>query len=237
MSPPIRQVYAFHPAGVTSATWDDVAAALGEEFALSAPDLNLLSAATGPDRRALARALAAAAPDGELILTGGLAGANLAIEVAALLGERARGVLLLNPVVLTPEVKKGLEGFVALSHMWSEEMIASLLPMFLWRYSPTWSRNSEKLAAMFRVAGGPMAQNLMLLEFPPPAEIAPRVRCPIRALFGAQSVNPLLPNALAMAGWSAHLEEGAVRIVEDAAHFLTLERPDAVAAALRELAG
>lgn len=231
------RVLALHAAGATPAMWDELAARMPRMDVL-APDLVGLAQVTGGRPGALVRALLAMVPLGPILLTGCEIGANLALEVAALLGARAAGVLLLSPCPLrpTPTYRKRMRHLGTLMEMQlTEDEAAAWTPLVVNRAAPGAAHAAEKAERMLREVGQAIAPlQHLAADFPDGDAALGNIRAPIRAFFGAESVNPF-PGPTLIPEWKRALGEDRVTLLEHAREWLPLEKPKEVADALAAL--
>lgn len=233
------RVLAFHAPGATPEMWEEVAAA-APELDLIAPDLLALSHAVGGRLGPMLRALAAMVPQGPVILTGCTLGANIALEIAALLGPRAQGVLLLAPQPARP-VAGFRDKMRQLSLLLAADMgpdeAAAWAPLLVHRASRRGRAALGKAEAMLREAYGAAAVPLVQLaaDFPEATLALRRMKAPVRALFGAEAVNPF-PGPTLLPDWRKAIGADNVEVLPDCKEWIALEDPALVAAELRELA-
>lgn len=234
-----HRVLALHAVGATPALWDEVADA-APELDVLAPDLLSLSLAVGERLGSLVRALAATLPPDPVVLAGCTIGANLALEVAAMLGGRAKGVLLLNPAPLSPDpwYRERLRAFERLSRDMTLEERHSWAPILLHRGNPRYEAAAEKVRAMTELANGGQSLPLLRLaaDFPDGTASLRRVTAPVHAIFGGENLDPFVPHDC-RDEWTRALGADSVTTLDGAASWLPLEEPQEIAEILRKFAG
>jgi len=234
------RVLALHAAGATSALWDDVAMA-DPALEILAPDLAALLHAVGGRPGPLVRALAGVVPRGRVVLAGCEIGANVALEVAALLGDRCAGVLLLNPQPVRPEAiyrERTRHMSRLLRTDMSIEELTAWVPLVVNRSArPRGEAAARSAEAMFREAGSGGAAALLQLaaDFPDGTLALRLVRAQVLALFGAESLNPF-PGPNWIPDWRKALGVSAVELLAGCRQWLPLEAPERVAKAIAALA-
>ena len=233
------RVLALHGVAATPALWDDVSRE-APECEILAPDLTALSHAVGGRLGSLVRALAAMVPTGTITLTGCDVGANIALELAPLLGERLQGVLLVNPNPLNidPVYRDRHRQLGRLLHMnMSMDEILAWTSLVVHRAGVRAQRAAAQATAMLRVAGGPPAAPLLQFaaDFPDGRPALKRIRAPVRALLGAENLNPFLGPGW-RDEWGRALGLDNVEALPETRMWVPIEAPEAVALALRGLA-
>ena len=228
------RVLALHPPGATPDFWDEIVAA-APQFEVLAPDLVALLHAVGGRLGPLVRALVGMVPRRRVLLTGCEIGANIALEVAALLGERAAGVLLLSPQPVRPgptyRERMRMLAKLTRTNMDADEA-AAMAPLMVNRANGR-SQATETAAAMLREAGGAASAPLLQLaaDFPEGYLALKLIRAPVRALFGAESLNPF-PGPNWISDWRKALGSENVDLLAEARQWLALEDPQRIAAEL-----
>ena len=234
------RVLALHAPGATPDMWEEVAEA-ASDMDLLTPDLLALSHAVGGRLGPMLRAISAMVPQGPVLLTGCTLGANIAHEVAALLGPRAQGVLLLAPQPARP-VTGFRDKMRQLSRLLAADMgpdeCAAWAPLLVHRASRRGPAALARAEEMLRVAWGATAVPLFQLgaEFPDASLALRRLKAPVRAVFGAEAVNPF-PGPTLLPDWRKAIGAGNVDLLPDLKEWIPLEDPALVADALRDLAG
>lgn len=229
------RVLALHGIAATPALWHDVAQ-LAPELEIVTPDVTAMLQSVGSRLGALVRALAAVVPTGPVVLTGCGVGANVALELAAVFGDRLAGLLLLNPQPLRPQTAFR-ERYRQLARTIRAELgrdeLLAWTAIFVHRAGLRAERAVEQAEAMLVAAGpscGPLVQ--LTADFPDADRTLARVRAPISALFGADHLNPFAgPNWIEE--WRRALGPEAVELLPGTRQWLPLEVPDVVANALR----
>ena len=229
------RVLALHGMGATPALWNDVAEQ-APDLSLLAPDVSTLLQAVGGRLGCLVRALSAIVPAGPVTLTGCGVGANVALELGALLGDRLRGVLLLSPQPLRPhamfreryrQLAKTLQ-----TKMTPDELLA-WTPIFVSRRGVRADKSVPQAERMLLAAdGASVALARFSADFPDAGRTLQRVRAPVRALFAGDNLNPF-HGPRWVDDWRRSLGPENVELLPEARHWLPLEAPEEVALALR----
>ena len=234
-------IYALHALAVSPEMWHDVRDA-APDLTFVAPDLAEVVEEPGSEGSlaTFVRKLADRAPAGPLLLLGASIGANFALELAAVLGERVRGTLLVvpGPPAADEAFLERTSGLLrTLRHAWNDEMAAAFVPLLVYRFGPRYAQVAERVERMLRRNGARAAPLLELSPaFAPAAELLPRIPGPVRILVAADNSNPIVgPHVLE--DWRQLLGTEAVQRVSSASEFLPMERPEVVVEALRALIG
>ncbi|WP_373045809.1 alpha/beta fold hydrolase [Vulgatibacter sp.] len=233
------RVLALHGSAATAALYRDVSTT-AHELDLVAPDLVALTLAVGGRLGSLLRALAGIVPEGPVLLTGCGVGANIALELAAQLGDRVRGVLLTSPLPLRPDAvyRERTRQFARLlaAEMGVDEVLA-WTPIMVHRDGLRGRRAAQQAEAMLRIAATVSCAPLVQLgaDFPDGNLALKRLVAPVRALFAAECINPFLGETL-IADWTKALGPGAVELIAQTRHWLPIEAPEKIVAELRAFA-
>lgn len=216
--------------------WLDVRAELG--LPLLTPDLNRIAFEEDGRLDALVARICAELPDGELFVTGCSLGASIAVEVAAALGERVRGLLLVTPQPVSPDThyREGVRALCEGSLFWDREQLLGLVPLLLYPSNPRYKRSARVLERMLVEATGEACVPFMQIAATLPSALPAleRIRCERRAIFGKHSIDPFCgPDWIP--AWRKALGAGRVLVAEEASEFVVMERPELVAQQLRQL--
>ncbi|WP_373045811.1 alpha/beta fold hydrolase [Vulgatibacter sp.] len=229
-------IVALHAAAVTPAMWDEVRQA-APDLEFLAPDLIALTERGDGTLAHLVQDLAAQLPEGPLVLLGASIGAHIALELAAVLGDRVRGTVMVAPGPPTLDAEfleraRGLERIVR--HAWSPAVGKSLIPLLVYPFGPDYATIAARVERMLALAA---ERSATLLGMSPAlhraAELLPLVSGPVRVLIAGANSNPVVGVGLAEA-WRGVLGS-AVEKIPDASEFLPMEKPDAVVDAIRAL--
>jgi len=231
------RVLALHGISATPALWDDVSHE-APHFEWIAPDLSVLLQAVGARLGSLVRALSAVVGTGPVALVGCGVGANVALELAAALGDRARGLLLLNPQPLRPQPAQR-ERYRQLArlvqHRMSDDELLAWAAMYVRRRGPRAEKAVPQAEAMLVSTSRSSVPLLRLVaDFPDGADALGRVRAPVRAVFGEDHLNPFAGPGW-IDEWRRALGPENVELLPETRQWLPLEAPDAVAEALVSL--
>ncbi len=232
MSPTI---YALQGLAVTPDVWDDLKQAL-PELRVVCPDVVALAERGDGTLAGLLRKLAEQAPAGPLLLVGSSIGAHVALELAAFMGDRVVGSLLLapGPAVTDEEFSLRVRGLLRVLENWTDEAARSLIPLLLYRFSPRYPANEKRLARMLSIAA-PRSPALLNLAagFQSAPDLLPRLHGPVHVLVGADNGNPVTGPAV-YDTWRGVLPEGVERI-PSASEYMQMDRPELVADAIRAM--
>lgn len=234
-------IYALHALAVSPEMWQDVREE-APDLRFAAPDLLRVIEEERIEGQldTLIAALAERAPPGPIVLLGSSIGAHLALELAAVLGARVRGTLLLvpGPPALDGDFLVRANTLMrTLQHAWTDEVARSFVKLLVYPFGRRHASVAERVERMLR-HWGPRSAPLLAVAggFRDAARLLPRIPGPVRALLAADNANPVHGPGLVDA-WRKLLGEEAVQRIESASEFLPMERPDAVVAALRTLLG
>lgn len=231
------RVLALHGEGATPALWDDVADAV-PEVDLLAPDLVAITHAVGGRLGPLVRTLAGMVSREAVIVAGCGVGANVALEVGALLAPRTAGVVLISPQPFRPEpsYRERIRQLCRLMRMQMDDgELAAWVPLMVHRGGLRWNTAGPQAEAMLQEVGGPGCASLYQIaaDFPEGSLALKMIRAPVRAFFGRDTVNPF-PGPSWVPEWQKALGPTNVELVPSTRHWLPLEAPERIAGALRE---
>lgn len=230
-------IVALHGGGVDGRLWELVAQRL-PDVELLAPDLVPIAIEAEVRAERLLELLAAKIPGGrEAVVTGCSVGSVLACGLAAKLGQRTRGLLVLapGPVDADQDFAEKIGGLSELlGTEATPELADAILPIMASPFGPYAAEAIPRLRRMLPSNLGPSARPLMDVAagMKPAAEYLAEVRCPVRTMFGALDT---FPSANWIESWRQRLGRENVTVLAGSCHQLPLERPDAVAEALSEL--
>ncbi len=182
--------------------------------------------------------LAAFVPEGPVLVAGCSIGARIALEVAALLGPRTHGLAMISGGPVNEDEAflqflRGLRSFMV--DAFDVSQIPSLTAVMMYRFGPRYGEAAAKASAMLEREGGRRTAALgQFFDALPhrPVELLAQHDAPIEVLFGRY--DPLLHSHW-LEEWS-QVRRTRVTVLQNAAHQITLEAPEEVAAALRRLA-
>lgn len=231
-------VYALHALATTPEIWQDVRDA-APDLTFVTPDLLRLLENARADQtlERLLVDLIDQAPAGPLLLAGASIGANIALELGALLGDRVVGTLLIvpGPPALDAAFRDRSHALLrSMHHAWTDEMVANFAKLLVYPFGPRHASVAARVERMLRHNASRSAPLLALsAAFRDAQDLLPHIRGPVRALLGADNANPLTGSVLG--AWRDLLGDAAVERVESASESLVMERPDAVVGALRSM--
>jgi pimeloyl-ACP methyl ester carboxylesterase len=234
--PPGISVLALHAGALDPSSWSDVEA-LAPELEFVTPHLGRLAEEAQGRFQGFVERLAARVPEGPVVVAGCSIGARIALAVAAHLGPRTHGLLLISGGPVEEDEAylqfiRGLRSFMV--DAFDASQIPSLTPVMMYRFGPRFSESAARVSAMLEREGGQKTAALgQFFEALPerPVDLLGRFEAPIEVMFGRY--DPLLHSHWPEE-WN-RVKRARVSVLQNAAHQITLEAPEEVVEALRRL--